>query len=59
MAEKMVTIYIDEYPRRCEESKIPLVLENIERLKQEYLKKGIPKEMLDKMYTVRIVKDED
>ena len=59
MAEKMVTIYIDEYPRRCEESKVPKVLEDIEKLKQEYLKKGVPQETLDKMYSVRIVKDED
>ena len=55
----MVTIYIDEYPRRCEESKVPKVLEDIEKLKQEYLQKGVPQETLDKMYSVRIVKDED
>jgi len=59
MSEKMVTVYIDEYPRRCEESKVPQVLENIEKLKHEYLSKGVPQETLDKMYTVRIVKDED
>ena len=59
MAEKMVTIYINEYPRRCEESKVPQVLENIERLKQEYLKKGIPKDLVDELHAVRIVKDED
>ena len=49
MSEKLVTIYIDGYPRRCEESKVPQVLENIEKLKQEYLSKGVPQEILDKM----------
>ena len=59
MKEKLVTIFVDEYPRRCLESKVPQVLENIEKLKQHYLQKGVPQETLDKMYTVRIVKDED
>lgn len=59
MAEKMATIYIDEYLRRCEESKVSQVLENIENLKREYRKKGVPQETLDEMYSVRIVKDED
>jgi len=58
MTEKLVTIYIDDYPRRCEESKVDQVLAHIEKLKQYYLKKGVPQEMLDRMYHVRIVKDE-
>ena len=32
MSEKMVTIFVDEYPRRCPESKVPQVLEQIEQL---------------------------
>ena len=59
MDEKWVKIFIDEYPRRCPESKVPQVLQNIEDLKQYYLKKGISQEILDKLYTVRIEKDED
>jgi len=59
MKEKWVTIYIDNYPRSCPESKVPQVLENIERLKERYLQKGVSQELLNKMYTVRIVKDED
>ena len=59
MAEKWVTIFVDEYPRRCPENKVQQVLENIEQLKQEYLLKGVPQETLDKMYSVRIVNDED
>lgn len=59
MDEKMVTIYVDDYPRRCKESKIPQVLENIESLKKYYLEKGVDKNLLDKMYNVRIVKEED
>lgn len=58
MTEKWVTIYVDDYPRRCKESNIETVLQNIEQLKQRYLKAGVPKEVLEKMYTVRIVKDE-
>ncbi len=54
MKEKSVIIYIDDYPRVCKESKLPEVLENIEKLKQHYLEKGVSKELLDKMYTVRI-----
>ncbi len=59
MDEKWVTIFIDEYPRRCPESKVQQILGNIEQLKQGYLQKGVPQETLDKMYSVRIVKDED
>lgn len=59
MAEKWVTIFVDEYPRRCPECKVQQVLENIEQLKQYYLQKGVPKETLDAMYSVRIVKDEE
>ena len=59
MAEKWVTIFVDEYPRRCPESKVQQVLENIEQLKQMYLKKGVPQKTLNEMYSVRIVKDED
>ena len=57
MEEKWVTIFVDEYPRRCPESKVQQVLENIEQLKREYLRKGVPQETLDKMYSVRIEKD--
>ena len=59
MAEKLVTVFVDGYPRRCEESKVPKIMENIERLKKHYLQKGVPQETLDKMYSMRIVKDED
>lgn len=59
MTEKYVTMYIDDYPRRCSESKVDEVLEHIEKLKQQYLSKGVPQEILDKMYTVRIMKDEN
>lgn len=55
--EKWVEIRIDGYPRYCEESRIPEVLANIEALKKMYLEKGVSKELLDKMYTVEIVKD--
>ena len=58
MAEKLVTIYIDDYPRVCKESDIETILQNIEQLKQRYLKLGVSKELLEKMYTVQIVKDE-
>ena len=59
MAEKWVTIFVDEYPLRCPESKVQQVLENIEQLKQMYLKKGVPQKTLNEMYSVRIVKGED
>lgn len=59
MTEKWVTILVDGYPRRCPENKVQQVLDNIEQLKQMYLKKGVPQETLDKMYSVQIVKDED
>ena len=59
MAEKWVTILVDGYPRRCPENKVQQVLDDIEQLKQMYLKKGVPQETLDKMYSVQIVKDED
>lgn len=59
MAEKWVTILVDGYPRRCPETKVQQVLDNIEQLKQMYLKKGVPQETLDKMYSVQIAKDED
>lgn len=59
MGERWVTIFVDGYPRRCPENKVEQVLENIEQLKQEYLQKGVPHKTLDKMYSVRIVKDED
>ncbi len=55
--DEVVTIYIDGNPRRCRKSKVPKILENIENLKQEYLKKGVSKELLDKMYDVRIVEE--
>lgn len=58
MADRMVTIYVDDYPRRCRESKIPKVLENIENLKQMYRAKGVSEELLDKLYgNIRIVPD--
>lgn len=59
MSEKIVTIYIGGYPRRCIESRVEKILENIEQLKQHYLSKGVLQEVLDKMYSVRIVRDED
>ena len=47
MEDKMVTIYIGGYPRRCPESRVPLILENIEKIKQYYAEKGAPKDMVE------------
>ena len=59
MEDKMVTIYIGGDPRRCPESRVPLILENIEKIKQYYAEKGAPKDMVEAAYTIEIVKDED
>lgn len=59
MAEKMVTIYIGDDMKRYPESEVQLVLANIEKVRQHYREKGVPQEMVDKAYNVRIVKDED
>ena len=59
MDEKMVTIYVGGYPRRCLESKVEEELASIERVKQYYREKGIPQEMIEKGYSVRIVRDEN
>ena len=57
--EKWVRVIIDGYPRSCPESRLEQVLQNIENLKQYYLQKGVEKELIDKMYAVQIVRDED
>lgn len=59
MAEKWVTIYIEDGNKRCPESKVQKVLDNIEEVKRYCLEKGAPQETVDKIYSVRIVKDED
>ena len=59
MGEKMVTIYIGDAMQRYPESEVQLVLANIEKVRQYYREKGIPQEMVDKAYNVRIVQDED
>lgn len=65
--EKTVKVLIDGYPRYCAESKLDQVLDQIEKIKREYLEmeppKGMTKEdfakMVEKLYTVEIVRDED
>lgn len=52
MEDKMVTIYIGGYPRRCPESRVPLILENIEKIKQYYAEKGAPKDMVEAAYCI-------
>ena len=55
--EKIVTILIGGYPRYCEESKVPQVLESIEKLKEYYREKNAPMEMVEKVYKVEILTD--
>lgn len=59
MKEKWVTVEIGGYPRRCPESRLEWVYEQAERLKKEFIQKGAPKEMVERLYTIKIVKDED
>ena len=59
MDEKMVTIHIGDAVQRYPESEVKLVLANIEKVRQYYREKGVPQEMVDKAYNVRIVKEED
>ena len=58
MSEKWVTVYIDEYPRRCAEDRLEEVLKALEELKDYYVSKGIPREKVERMHPVRIVRDE-
>ena len=57
--DKWVTVYVGGYPNGCTESKVPIILENVENLKKMYLEKGVAQEILDELYSIRIVKDED
>lgn len=59
MEEKWVTIHIGDGTRRCPESEMQKVLDNIEKVKEHYREKGVPQENVDKVYFVRIEKDEN
>jgi hypothetical protein len=56
--EKMVTVYIDGYPRRCTEERLPEAMKALEELKDYYVSKGIPREKVERMHPVRIVRDD-
>lgn len=58
MAGKIVTVYIDGYPRYCKEERLEEVLKSLEELKDYYVSKGIPREKVERMHTVIIVRDE-
>ena len=59
MAEKWVTIYIEDGNKRCPESKVQKVLDSIEKLKQYDQERNVPQEAVDNIYSLGVVRDED
>ena len=58
MDEKWLIIEIGGYRRSIPESKLEKVYEEAEKIKQELMQKGVKHEIVENLYTIRIVKND-
>ncbi len=56
--EKLITVEIGGYQRFVPESRLEAFLDHMEDLKQEFIRKGTEKKLVEDLFSIRILKDE-
>ena len=56
--EKSVIVMIGNYPRETLLSEVPKVIELAKNVSEYFLSKGVPKEAVDRLYTIKVIDNE-